>query len=596
MGDDDNTQIDLNNLTERTITEGENNGEESSSFLENLTERAPVYSMDGAENIPGYLEQIVDSFAKRQDEVKQSVIDYKAGEMDANTGVEWVDSLVGDAQLKIQGIGKGLAGPVMDTIGVGVGAAIDGVSWVIPDMIEDPIKEQIGNAWDWTMNTEGGQAAQEAFAAGGEIYAKWKEENPQYAKTFESIVLTGLVVAPVKGTPKKFGAKPIEGPMLEASKNKLNKISTTLVQSGEAQAKKERFEATRALLAPAITKENIKQRGPEGESSLIPSTTFQNATLKPSAPEIAVIEHIASLKNINPKKGASDAIIKIQALQTKLDDEIGKILRSKAVGGKPNLVYISNSAIDFRIKTNLDAIKNTPALKSQKQVQDLFDLYSKEASKIMKNHDTSPLGYHNARIEWDKFIKTEVGKEALDAATPGLRSEIARQIRNAINSGVDDLVPLNSVKSRRTSQNLNYRAIDNLAPKAVLEIEKAIGKTFQNTYKVSRAKSILVGTMATMASIGGYSIYSGALGKATLVTVASLAGAVTLAFGGNYLKKGAMSAKAKTNYGKFVSQIDRAIKDAKNPDMRLSLRRNRVIIASLLNLPTENVDAKGDPL
>lgn len=565
-----------------------------SSNLGPALEQVMDVSMDGAENIPGYLEQIVDSFAKRQNEVKQSVRDYKAGEMDANTGVEWVDSLVGDAQLKIQGIGKGIAGPVIDTIGVGVGATIDGVSWVIPDMIEDPIKEQIGNAWDWTMNTEGGQAAQEAFAAGGEIYAKWKEENPQYAKTFESIVLTGLVIAPAKGKPKKFGAKPIEGQTLKETK--LNKISTTLVQAGEAQAKKERFEATRALLAPAITEKTIKQRGPEGESSLIPSTTFQNATLKPSASEIAVIEHIASLKNINPKKGASDAIIKVQALQTKLDDEIGKILRSKEVGGKPNLIYIPNSAIDFRIKTNLDAIKNTPALKSQKQVQDLFDLYSKEASKIMKNHDTSPLGYHNARIEWDKFIKTEVGQEALDAATPGLRSEIARQIRNAINSGVDDLVPLNSVKSRRTSQNLNYRAIDNLAPKAVLEIEKAIGKTFQNTYKVSKAKSILIGTMATMASLGGYSIYSGALGKATLVTVASLAGAVTLAFGGHYLKKGAMSAKAKTNYGKFVSQIDRAIKDAKNPDMRLSLRRNRVIIASLLNLPTENVDAKGDPL
>ena len=565
-----------------------------SSNLGPALEQVMDVSMDGAENIPGYLEQIVDSFAKRQNEVKQSVRDYKAGEMDANTGVEWVDSLVGDAQLKIQGIGKGIAGPVMDTIGVGVGATIDGVSWVIPDMIEDPIKEQIGNAWDWTMNTEGGQAAQEAFAAGGEIYAKWKEENPQYAKTFESIVLTGLVIAPAKGKPKNFGAKPIEGQTLKETK--LNKISTTLVRAGEAQAKKERFEATRALLAPAITEKNIKQRGPEGESSLIPSTTFQNATLKPSASEIAVIEHIASLKNINPKKGASDAIIKVQALQTKLDDEIGKILRSKEVGGKPNLIYIPNSAIDFRIKTNLDAIKNTPALKSQKQVQDLFDLYSKEASKIMKNHDTSPLGYHNARIEWDKFIKTEVGQEALDAATPGLRSEIARQIRNAINSGVDDLVPLNSVKSRRTSQNLNYRAIDNLAPKALLEIEKAIGKTFQNTYKVSRAKSILIGTMATMASLGGVSIYNGALGKATLVTVASLAGAATLAWGGYHLKRGAMSAKAKANYGKFVSQIDRAIKDAKNPDMRLSLRRNRVIIASLLNLPTENVDAKGDPL
>ena len=87
-------------------------------------------NVEGAEEIPGYIQQVTDSYAIRQAEVQQSIQDWKAGEMDTNTGIEWLDSLAGDAQFKIQGIGKGVAGPVLDTAGVLAGAAIDGISSV----------------------------------------------------------------------------------------------------------------------------------------------------------------------------------------------------------------------------------------------------------------------------------------------------------------------------------------------------------------------------------------------------------------------------------------------------------------------------------
>ena len=109
-------------------------------------------NIEGAETIPGYLEQVTNSYAKRQEQVNKTLKDYKAGDLNTNTGINWLDSLAGDAQLRIQTIGKGIAGPVLDTFGVGVGAAIDGISWVIPDFVEDPIKEQVSEAWDWTMN------------------------------------------------------------------------------------------------------------------------------------------------------------------------------------------------------------------------------------------------------------------------------------------------------------------------------------------------------------------------------------------------------------------------------------------------------------
>ena len=73
-----------------------------------------------------------------------------------------------------------------------------------------------------------------------------------------------------------------------------------------------------------------------------------------------------------------------------------------------------------------------------------------------------------------------------------------------------------------------------------------------------------------------------------MLTVLALGGAVTIAgIGSKHLLKNAMSAKTKNSLGRLISQIDRGIKETKNPDMRLSLRRNKVIISSLLSLPSE---------
>ena len=559
------------------------NNEKRSSFVEVDIPRTTIV-MEGAEEIPGYLEQITNSYAIRQKEVQQSIKDWKAGEMDSNTGIEWLDSLVGDAQFKIQGIGKGVAGPVLDTAGVAVGAAIDGISFMIPDAVEDPIKQQLAYAWEWTMNTEGGQEAKEALNKGTEAYSKWKEENPQLAKTFESVVNVGLVLAPVKGAkgkPKTVFAGPVEGPQLNPKQNTLQRIASSSVKAGATQAKNERFEDIRVLLAPQIKKENITQRAEGGESALVPSTTFRDASLKPSSSDIPVIEHIASLKNINPKKGATDAIVKIQELQNKLDGEIGKILTRKDIANKKLAPVWLNNRIDNALK---EAMK-TPAMQGGKNLANTVAGYKKVISQIIEKHGTTPLGMHKSRIEFDQFIKRESGGIAFDAQNPGIRAEIVKAVRKQLNDGVDELVGFDSVKKRRTKQNLNYRALDMLAPKGVKEIDKAITQTSQNLLKNTRNARTIAGVTTTLGA--GYFGYQ-TLGK-DMLTVLLLAGGVTIAgLGSRYLIKGAMSSKTKNNFGKFISQIDRGIARTKNPDMRLSLKRNKAYIVSLMNMPTDN--------
>ena len=545
-------------------------------------------NVEGAEEIPGYIQQVTDSYAKRQKQVQQSIEDHNAGKMDTNTGIEWLDSLAGDAQFKIQGIGKGVAGTVLDTAGVAVGAAIDGISFMIPDAVEDPIKQQLAYAWEWTMNTEGGQEAKEALNKGTEAYSKWKEENPQLAKTFESVVNVGLVLAPTKGVkpgskPKKIFASPVEGPVLEPKQNTLQKIASSSVKAGATQAKNERFEDIRALLAPAITKENITQRTPDGESALIPATTFRDATLKPSSSDIPVIEHIASLKNINPKKGAADAIVKVQALQSKLDNEIAKILSRKDIAGKK----VNIASLNGRVNYALNQAIQTPAMQSIKELDNMVKGYKRLLDGYIKKNGNSPAGIHQSRIDFDNYIKSEKGGAAFDATNPGVRSSIVKAVRDQLNRSVDELVPLNSVSKRRSTQNLNYRALDMLAPKGAKELEKAISHTSQNLFKLARNSRTVQGITATLVAGGGYLSYQN-LSRDVLAALA-IGGAVTFTgVGARYLYKGAMSSTAKNNFGKFISQIDRGIARAGNPDMRLSLKRNKAYIVSLMNMPTDN--------
>jgi len=563
--------------------EKQKNNNNQSSFVEVDIPRTSAV-MEGAEEIPGYIQQVTDSYAKRQAEVNQSIQDWKAGKMDTNTGIEWLDSLAGDAQFKIQGIGKGVAGPVLDTAGVLAGAAIDGISFMIPDAVEDPIKQQLAYAWEWTMNTEGGQEAKEALNKGTEAYSKWKEENPQLAKTFESVVNVGLVLAPVKGAkgkPRTVFAGPVEGPQLNPKQNTLQRIASSSVKAGATQAKNERFEDIRALLAPAITKENITQRTLDGESALVPATKFKDATLKPSSTDIPVIEHIASLKNIDPKKGATDAIVKINNLNNKFDNEIAKILSRKDIAGKK----VNIASLNGRVNYALNQAIQTPAMQSIKELDNMVVKYKKLLDGYIKKNGNSPAGIHQSRIDFDRYMKNETGGQAFDVTNPGVRTAIVKAVRDQLNRSVDELVPLNSVSKRRTQQNLNYRALDMLAPKGAKEIDKAITQTSQNLLKQTRNARTIAGVTTTLGA--GYLGFQ-QLGK-DMLTVLALAGGVTIAgIGARHLYKGAMSSTAKNNFGKFISQIDRGIARTKNPDMRLSLKRNKAYIVSLMNMPTDN--------
>ena len=185
-------------------------------------------------------------------------------------------------------------------------------------------------------------------------------------------------------------------------------------------------------------------------------------------------------------------------------------------------------------------------------------------------------------------MKNEVGKKVLTAEATGLNSLVAKEIRNAMNSSIYNVIPLKSIDVRRKKQNLNYRAIDMLAPKVAKE-GAGLFTLFQNLMRVNKARA----TAASAAVLTGGALYGNPAlmwtfaGMGTVVTSAGLA---TLAL------KGVMSPKTRRALSTTLRETDKALKITKNSDMRKSLRTSRVLVSDLLQMPTENVDAAGQKI
>ena len=547
-------------------------------------------NVPGLEDIPSYLEQVIQNWDVRKEEANQTMIDYQEGNLDGKTGFKPIDSALGSAQRNTQLVGKVLAGTAMDLIGVGIGATIDGISWMIPDKIEDPIKDSLGSAWDWTMNTEGGQAAQEALDGGVEVYGKWKKENPQFAKTFESVVNVGLMLAPMKVKaktgPVQGAAVPSIGPpqMQNIGSKWISIGSNKATTSAKASADKDKFGKVERLLSPPLNKKNVKALGPEGEPLLNKPTLFGGPTIKATASEAQVVDHLVKMKDIKPGKGAAINKTVVDKDQQRLNKEVAKILIQYSRGVRAKeipLIKVSDN-IDNAV---LETLNKLTTLRGSKQVDELTDKYVKAAKEILERNGKTPEGIHKSRVEFDKLINDEVAANTLSAEGLGLTSQIAKAVRDGINKSIDDVIPITqSIKTRRLEQNLNYRAIDKLAVKIPAEGGQLVS-WLQNLNRVNKTRA----STASAAVLLGTTVSNPAI----WATLAGMAGTVGLVTAGNLLVKGVMSPKTRQALGILLRETDRAIKITRNSEMRKSLKTSRVFVTDLLaSMPTEKEQEK----
>tara|TARA_R110000824_G_C15199072_1_gene675516 strand:+ start:444 stop:2156 length:1713 start_codon:yes stop_codon:yes gene_type:complete len=539
------------------------------------------------EGIPSYLEQVIQNWDKRVAQVNKTAEDYSQGELDGTTGFRPLDYAIGAFQKNTQVTGKLIAGTAMDTVGVGIGMAMDGISWAIPDVVEEPVKNALSSSFSWVMDTKAGKEAQEAFNGGVEVYGKYKKKNPQLAKTFESVVNIGVMFTPYKA---KVG--PVQGaPIVAIGPPQMQKIGSKIIygtssaalRTGAAKETASNFVKLERLLSPPLDKKNTKKLGPEGQSLIVPSTLLKRPSMQATASETEVIEHLLKMKKIKPGSGASYNKQVIDINQQKLNNEVSIILQQYSKG--VNKLEIKPFSVSKNIDDSIaEMIAKQTTLKGDEAVNDLILKYKNATKEILTKADDTPQGIHKARVEFDALINTEIGAKVLTSEGAGFTSEIAKAIRNGMNKSIDDVIPVsNSVSAKRQLQNYNYRAIDMLAIKIPMEGPKLLS-LFQNLNRVNK----------TRASASSASVLLGIqmASPAMMHTIAGIAGTVAIAATGPLLFKGFTSPTTRKALGVTLREIDRALAITKNNAMLKQLKLDRVMISDWLSLMSSEKEQK----
>jgi len=143
-----------------------------------------------------------------------------------------------------------------------------------------------------------------------------------------------------------------------------------------------------------------------------------------------------------------------------------------------------------------------------------------------------------------------------------------------MNSSIDDVLPSTfSIASRRKQQNLNYRAIELLAPK-IANQGADLAHFFQNITRVNKSRATAASAGVLMGSAVtpylGYTV----MGIGTAVSIAALT---------NILVRGAVSGEARVALGVILREADKAIKNTVNYEMKKSLLSGKALVVDLLN-------------
>ena len=502
-----------------------------------------------APEIKNFFERSAEDVNKRRDEFSQVIQAYKEGK--ANP-----------ADIYIQYVGKALAGSVLDIIGEGVVSAGRGLSLIIPDYIEDPIKNKAKEAWSNLTQTEAGEKAIEAIEGGAKKYKEFKEEFPQQANNLESLVNVSLLMAPVKTKAK-------------AEPSLFGKTATKIQKAAEKQVLKKRSSFIKNLVTPKDTaKVRLEQVARTTEKGIGP---LMKSVIKPSPRELDIAKEVSKISGVSPKNSIQGNYIKID----KANSFIARKLESDVAKSNAKIsLQEATSAIDDAI-TKL--VSENPVITGNAEL--VATKLANKARQFVSMNEPTPLGILKARKQFDAFIRSQK-RNAFDPNLENVLSVSTRSVRGAMNDLVDVKVKTTAVKAELKRQNLLFDALENIGPKAADEANTAIGRSIQNIAKILPFRSKFVneaGAVVGLGIVGASATFAPLFAGGLAATVITSAGGKLIA--GPGFKKGA---------AKLIKGIDRALLSSKNPSMIKQLRADRALIVELIK--SVEIDENENPI
>lgn len=464
----------------------------------------------------------------------------------------------GDIKTTVQVLGKGVAGPILDTVGEvvieGAGMMGDGVSLLMPDYAEGVIKEGAKDTWNWVINTEAGQAGMEALGMGIEAYTEWAEANPADAATLESVVNIAMLLAP---SPK---AKPTT-----SAKSAIAKAGDDLLKP--LAAKKDNAKNVK-ILDTFMDTEHVAD---------IHKRTNGAGIIQLTPMEKKAIEVLPTVKGYKMSKSQSAALSNSRVINQEitntsqlLDDTL------KAYDGPP----IKDYPIYKDLQGSYTAIiKDTLGEADKVKVQKIAADMGEKTQEALRKHGLTPKGVLAARRELDelekKLIKEANSGMGWSKASP--EAQLFKATRDRLNQAVTEAVPeagkaLDRMSALLFAQSGVTKRAASTAGETLASISGEVGKIIG----VQRDWAFAVGSLA-----------GGAVGYATVGPW--LTGLAVGGYGGyqayRLAKYGLSPEVVKANLGRVLHGVDNAIKMTTmqgNKEMAQKLRADRAALMEIV--------------
>lgn len=458
----------------------------------------------------------------------------------------------------LQAYGKGAFGSFLDISGEAISSGLKGVSFLIPDNLEKPVVDAVTEGLNYIENTDLGKRGIEALAEGVNAWNNFKEANPRAAKNIESVVNIGTVLAPVK---TKVNSKPSPDP------SKLEKVADKLRLAANTKELGEKRALALDLTTPKLTEKVRTERAMRTEQQ----GALNVNVYKPSNRELEIADAFARL-NIKSSNSYQKNLDVVKSETQRMNNSLTNRLRQ-----------YTNTIDDYKVQSSIDnsidtLMREKLTMVGDEQTAKILTVMADKIDSLWNASDKTPSALLKVRRDFDNWVvsnKGDVfGSEKIDNIKTGTTA-----LRNALNDVLEESVPDANVKASLRNQHLLLSGADELAVKAGNEAASAVTRLWDNVTNLLPFKA------ETNRLVGA------GLGLSVGTAAAMVAPALVPILGGGLVAygayKGALKLPTRKALATLLSQTDKALKVAKDPDMIRQLRQDRAAVVELLKLPLD---------
>ena len=514
---------------------------------------------EGAELIPDYVNGIAESMVKRKKALADTVKSYESG-----------DSGIVKANFATAATGIGAGVDVLAETGT---LALKGLSVIIPDAIEDPVKDAMKTAFKFMGETAVGQEGLKALQKGVGHWKKFENKYPEYAKIIGGGVNLSLLFTPL-------GKKKTDLEPRTTNTYAGTYVTGTLEEAAEKQISRNARKRVDDLLQPEKTTDRIKDIK---NISIFGNDKGSNrgffSRIQENEFELFRNNLVANIGGVKGK----DTIVNTANAVRKHNKNKAQRLMDDLENTNISWNFPQGTQTELAKRVD-DILEDINYIKGDASMENIKKNTLESAYKIINNMDNSPAGLLRARQKFDKLINKQLADNLFDPTVMNPTNDVANAVRKSINDLVESRVSNTNVKVKQSlkEQHALWNAQNILDIKAVKEGNNRVSQIFQNLSPIVDGQLALNRTIAVMGGMGAF-------GAAQFLAV-PLAGAAITYGAGLAFTSGVLSISGKRALGSILSNIDKGLRITSNENMLRQLKLDRAYIADLMKQPLTKED------